>query len=58
MKKPVQNMGIERMLLSKVDVEKWGPAGRELVQKVNGMRERMKGAAHVLEPCALPTARQ
>ena len=29
MKKPVQEMGIERMLGDRVDTARWGPAGRE-----------------------------
>jgi len=45
MKKPMQQMGMERQLLSKVDVERWGPAGREIIQKIDGMRERMREAS-------------
>lgn len=45
MKKPMQQMGLERQMGSKVDTERWGPAGRELIMKLDGMRERMREAS-------------
>lgn len=45
MKKAMQSMGIDRMLRSKVDTEKWGPDGVDLIQKLDGMRERVREAS-------------
>ena len=45
MKKPLQEMGLERMLKTKVDVERWGPEGLDKVIKLDGMRERMRQAS-------------
>ena len=45
MKKPTQQMGLERMLSSKVDTERWGPQGVELIKKCDAMRERVREAS-------------
>ena len=45
MKRPLQEVGLQRMLGSHVDVERWGPAGKELLLKTDGMRERMRDAS-------------
>lgn len=45
MKKPTQQMGLERMLSSKVDTERWGPQGVEFIKKCDAMRERVREAS-------------
>mmetsp|Transcript_5499 Transcript_5499/g.14508 ORF Transcript_5499/g.14508 Transcript_5499/m.14508 type:complete len:80 (-) Transcript_5499:2055-2294(-) len=41
-KKPLQCVLLDKQLGPKVDAAKWGPAGREYVQKLDGMRERIR----------------
>ena len=45
MKKPQQEMGLERLLQGKIDDAKWGASGRDLIAKLDGMRGRMKEAS-------------
>ena len=45
MKKPTQQMGLERMLSKKVDTDTWGPQGVETVKKCDAMRERVREAS-------------
>ena len=45
MKRPQQEMGIEQQLASKVDTDKWGPWGSELITKIDGFRKKMQEAS-------------
>lgn len=44
MKRALEQVPIDRQLGQKIDQERWGPEGREAVQQVDGMRERMRDA--------------
>ena len=45
MKRPQATVEFDKALSAKFDAERWGPNGRDLLQKASGMRERMKEAS-------------
>lgn len=44
MKKAMDKLTLEKSIGDKIDMDKWGPQGLETIQKLEGMRERMREA--------------
>ena len=45
MKKPLSKVDLEARLSAAYDTAKWGPVGKELIQRASGMRERAREAS-------------